>query len=243
MFHPVGPQPPSVYWRRRLVFIASIIVVLVLVVLTVNAMRASSAAKQSAAPRTTPPPTASFTPASTPASAPSTSSKRAPSTTSAPAKASSVGRSSSGNSAQHSGPASSSAPPAAPAAACRAKDLAVQAVPAATSYHVGDKPVLQLQVTDTAATPCVQNLADSQVELRVYNGESRVWGSHDCKIQPGAALRTLAPATPVRVAINWSGLSSEPKCAGTRQRVGAGTYTLYALLAGRTGKAAQFSIS
>jgi hypothetical protein len=100
-----------------------------------------------------------------------------------------------------------------------------------------------LQVTNTGSAPCVQNLADSQVELRVYNGESRVWGSHDCTVQPGVSDRTLAVGQPVRVSVVWSGLSSQPKCAGTRQRVGAGTYTLYALLSGKEGTAIQFSVS
>ena len=48
---------------------------------------------------------------------------------------------------------------------------------------------------------------------------------------------------PVQVAVTWSGLTSQPKCAGTRQRVGAGTYTLYAVLSGKTGTAKQFTIS
>jgi hypothetical protein len=108
---------------------------------------------------------------------------------------------------------------------------------------VGDQPLLELQVTNSGDQPCVQDLADSQIELKVYNGESRVWGSHDCQIQPGVTERTLEVNTPVLVAIPWSGLSSQPACAGTRQRVGAGTYTLYALLSGHTGKAAQFTIS
>jgi hypothetical protein len=56
-------------------------------------------------------------------------------------------------------------------------------------------------------------------------------------------LRTLAVNQPVRVSIIWSGLSSQPNCAGTRQRVGAGSYTLYALLAGHVGTAAQFTIT
>jgi hypothetical protein len=114
---------------------------------------------------------------------------------------------------------------------------------AQTSYSVGAEPVLMLQVTDKGPAPCIQNLADSQVELRVYNGESRVWGSHDCEVQPGTDNRTLAVGQPVRVSVTWSGLTSEPACAGTRQRVGAGTYTLYAYLAGHVGTAAQFSIS
>src|SRR5581483_1646542 len=129
------------------------------------------------------------------------------------------------------------------APACLPSQLKVTAVAGATRYQVGDHPQLLLQVTNTGAAPCVQDLADSQVELRVYNGESRVWGSHDCQIEPGTNPQTLLAGRAVRLSIIWSGLSSEPKCAGTRQRVGAGTYTLYAYLAGRPWTAAQFSIS
>ena len=79
--------------------------------------------------------------------------------------------------------------------------------------------------------------------MRVYNGESRIWGSHDCQVQPGTDARTLAPRMAVRVAITWSGRTSQPGCKGTRQRVGAGTYTLYTSLGGHTGTATQFAIS
>jgi hypothetical protein len=127
--------------------------------------------------------------------------------------------------------------------ACLASQVKVAAVAGQPHYQVGDHPQLLLQVTNNGTTPCVQDLADSQVELRVYNGESRVWGSHDCQVEPGTNLQTLPVGRSVRVSIIWSGLSSQPKCAGTRQRVGAGTYTLYALLSGHTGTAAQFSIS
>ncbi len=112
-----------------------------------------------------------------------------------------------------------------------------------TAYKVGQDPLLQLQVTDIGAQPCVQDLADKDVELRVYNGESRVWGSHDCKVQSGTMTRTLEPNVAVKVSISWSGLSSQVNCKGTRQRVNAGSYTLYALLDSHMGKAAQFSIS
>jgi hypothetical protein len=120
----------------------------------------------------------------------------------------------------------------------------VQAVVGGTGkFTVGDQPVLMLQVTNVGTASCVQDLADSQIELKVYNGESRVWGSHDCKIEPGTSPSTLVAGHSVRVSITWSGLSSQPQCAGTRQRVGAGTYTLYATLSGKQGTAASFSIS
>jgi hypothetical protein len=107
---------------------------------------------------------------------------------------------------------------------------------------VGDQPVVSLLVKNTSAQPCVQDLADPQIVLRVYNGESRVWGSHDCKIEPGTDDRTLMGGATVRISIVWSGLSSQPGCTGARQRAGAGTYTLYASLSGHEAKAAQFTI-
>jgi hypothetical protein len=97
-------------------------------------------------------------------------------------------------------------------------------------------------VTNKSSSPCVVDLADPQIVLRVYNGESRVWGSHDCQVTPGTNDRTLMAGAAVKVSIIWSGLSSQPNCAGTRQRVGAGTYTLYASLAGHEGKSADFTI-
>jgi hypothetical protein len=125
---------------------------------------------------------------------------------------------------------------------CPASALALAAVTDAPSYTVGNEPVLSLQVTNKSATPCVVDLADPQIVLRIYNGESRVWGSHDCKIEPGTDDRTLMAGATVKVSIVWSGLSSQPQCTGQRERVGAGTYTLYASLAGHEAKAAQFAL-
>jgi hypothetical protein len=199
--------------------LGSVALLVILLILTVKIAASDGNAAASAGGHTTPAVTTPVAPTT------HSHSSRAPST---PDSSSSSSKSSSSSIA--------SAP-------CVSKDLAVTAVAGQSTYHVGDQPVLALQVTNTGSRPCVQNLADSQIELRVYNGESRVWGSHDCQIQPGTNDKTLAMNTPVRVAITWSGLTSQPNCAGTRQRVGAGTYTLYALLAGHTGKATQFTIS
>ena len=125
---------------------------------------------------------------------------------------------------------------------CVASQLSVAATTGAPTYDVGAQPVLSLQVTNTGTASCTQNLADSQIVLTVYNGLSRVWGSHDCEIQPGTDLRTLTVNAPVVISVVWSGRSSEPECAGVRQQVGAGSYTLIPALSGHTGKAAPFAI-
>jgi hypothetical protein len=223
MFHPVGPQPPSVYWRRRLVLLGATGLLLVMLILTVKV----ATSKGSAAPHVAGPTAHIVT---TPAGGTFHTT-----TTHPPAPRHGSSSSSLSGSPSHSSPA--------PPAPCAASALDVAAVSSKPNYSVGDEPVLELQVTNKGTASCVQDLADSQIELKVYNGESRVWDSHDCQIEPGTNDMTLEVGKPVRVAITWSGLSSQPHCAGTRQRVGAGTYTLYAALSGHTGKATQFTIS
>ena len=51
MFHPHGPQPPSVYWRRRFVVIATAVLLLLLIVLTVHAMTSGATGRPDAAGR------------------------------------------------------------------------------------------------------------------------------------------------------------------------------------------------
>src|SRR3954447_702988 len=223
MFHPVGSQPPSVYWRRRLVVLGTVVVLVVLLAMTLKVIASGG-----------------DEPAEAQGSPQSSGAAKTSGTTSSPRTSPSKRLTSSSAARSHSTSRSVSSTP--PPPSCATKDLKVSAVTAKSTYAVGDQPLLELEVANTGKTACVQDLADKQVELKVYNGESRVWGSHDCKVEPGTSPRMLAPNTPVRVAITWSGLSSRPSCAGTRQRVGAGTYTLYGALSGKTGHAAQFTI-
>jgi hypothetical protein len=231
MLHPVGTHSPAVYWRRRLVLLASFALLVLLITLTARAVFADNGGTGPA--RTATPAGASSTPgpsatATTDAATPDAATTGT-ATTSAATPAAAKTASTSGT--------------AAPPRACTATQLRVKAVVGQPRYAVGDEPVLVLQVTNSGPLPCVQDVADSQIELRVYNGASRVWGSHDCMITPGTDQRTLAVGQPAGFSITWTGLTSQPGCTGTRQRVGAGTYTLYASLAGHEGTAAQFAVS
>ncbi|TAM86595.1 MAG: hypothetical protein EPN43_10395 [Jatrophihabitans sp.] len=234
MFFPVGPRPPSVYWRRRLLLVAGIVAILVLIVLTTKAVVSGDSGstggpgpQAGGTTRTgTPTPSPQATGAASPTTSPASSPAAVPSTT--PASSSPVA------------PVSS---PSAVAPQCNVAQLHLAATVAQPTYQVGAEPVLGLQITNPGPQPCVQDVADSQIVMTVYNGASRVWGSHDCQVQPGVMQRTFNPSQPAVFTITWSGLSSQANCAGTRQRVGAGTYTLYATLAGQQATAAQFAIS
>ena len=169
-----------------------------------------------------------------PAAAPSSSGAALPATTGAHSSAAA-------SSARPTGTASRPSGGTGPVA-CAPSALKISAVTSAPSYAATDQPTLMLQVVNLGSAPCATDLSDSRIELLVYNGESRVWGSHDCQIEPGTSLATLAVGAPVRRSIVWTGLSSQPQCAGTRQRVGAGTYTLHARLGGVEGATTTFAI-
>lgn len=227
MLRPVGSASPSVYWRRRLLLLASLALLIVLIVLSIRTVFSGGSKPNAAAPSrspasTTPPPPTATAESSTP------SGHRTPSSSNA-------GSSGAGSSARGSSSVAASK--------CLPSQLRVQAVVGKSHYRAGDQPELLLQVTNTGPAPCVQDVADSQIALSVYNGASRVWGSHDCKIEPGTDIRTFAVGKPAGFSVVWSGLTSQPGCAAPRQRVGAGTYTLYAALSGHRGTAAQFTIS
>lgn len=216
---PVGTLPTSVYWRRRTLVV---IPLLFLVILLFYVACSPSGGGGDAG--------ASSPVAST--SSPSTS-------TSGPASTSPTG--------SPTTPAASTSPTAptsaaATVAACVATSLQVAGVTSAKTYQVGTEPVLSLKVTNAGMKPCTQDLADAQIVLTVYNGDARVWGSHDCKIQPGTNVSTLSPNRPVKLSITWTGTSSVPGCAAQRVRVAAGTYTLKATLAKITGVPATFTL-
>jgi hypothetical protein len=144
--------------------------------------------------------------------------------------------------APHTSAASTATSSSAPKA-CVASQLTIAAASDAKSYPAGAKPKVALVVTNRGPAPCVQDLSDKQIELRVYNGSARVWGSHDCQVQPGTAASTLPVGQVIRREVEWSGLSSRVGCAGVRTRVAAGTYTLLAYLGGHAGSTTTFALA
>jgi hypothetical protein len=219
MLRPVGPLPPRIYWRRRALALALALAAVLLVVVTLHAVGSGGSPRAASATTTSPHPStaaSSHAATSSAASSPSTPS---------------------------SSPGASATSPANSAVtACATAALKIAAATDKPTYAVGDQPVVAMQVTNIGAAPCAQSLGDTQIEFRVYNGAARVWGSHDCKIDSTPDLETLPVSTTVAKTVTWSGYSSQVGC-GTRQRVGAGTYTLSVYLDGVEGTTAQFAIS
>jgi hypothetical protein len=220
MLHPVGELSPSVYWRRRVLLLSALALALVSIYAIV--FHHNKGDNKATAGASSP----------TSQSGTGSSSSDISSHTSTSAGSSTSASTNSASSSSHSAPK-----------ACAGSQLSIAAATDKPSYAIGERPKVALLVTNQGPAPCVGDLADAQIELRVLSGSARVWGSHDCAIEPGVSKQTLPVGQQIRREIEWSGLSSQVGCAGVRQRVPAGTYTLYALLGGRQGKIATFTFT
>ena len=234
MLHPVGNLPAHVYWRRRLFFVVLPVIGIALIAWALLSSggghsspsnTASTTTKPSSGPTTTtPPPTRDSGSISVGTTAPSTT---AATTTAVKTPVTS---------------AVSSSVAASGKGFCAAQDLTVASGVAHPSFAVNSKPVLYMPVTNVGTTPCKLDVADKHVEWRVYTGDVRVWGSHDCAVQAGSSVVTLVAQQTIRLSITWSGLTSLPGCKGSRLAVQAGTYRLYAYLNGERSAATTFTI-
>jgi hypothetical protein len=125
-------------------------------------------------------------------------------------------------------PASSASPaPPAPPGPCSDKALQLRILPERPSYRVGQQPVLDLVVRNVSTVACVRDLGAAHQEVLLYDGNNRrLWSSNDC--YPGGTRdpQVLGPGDSASFSVTWSGLSSRPKCAGERARIGPGSYTL-----------------
>ena len=238
MLHPVGNLPAHVYWRRRLFFVVLPVIGIALIAWallsgggghTSPSNTATTTTKASHPPEsTTPPGTRDSGSVSVGTTAPSTRGPSSPATT--PTTTSTT---------------TSTTPSVAAAGKgfCAAADLTVASGVAHRSFAVGSKPVLYMPVTNTGPTACKLDVADKHDEWRVFSGDARVWGSHDCAVEAGSTVITLLSNQTIRLSITWSGYTSAPGCPGPRLVVQAGTYRLYAYLNGKRSSPTTFTVT
>ena len=239
MFQPVGPLPPSVYWRRRA--LAGVGLVLAPVLLASGIATAATDDGAAAGPGTDAAPTA--------APAALTSVVPASGLVTPPGGAAAVLDPLAGTGRPSRSAAPVTATPttttrsAPPPATCRDRDLEVTARTDAPRYGAGTTPMLSLVVTNTGTAPCTRDLDAARQALAVVRrpGDG-VWGSNDCSPGRTRDVRTLAPGQEAVFSVSWSGRTSLPGCTGTRRPVAPGTYQVLARLDGVVSDPVRFTL-
>ncbi|WP_139202034.1 hypothetical protein [Curtobacterium sp. MCBA15_016] len=207
--HPVGPEKPGVYWRRRAMVIGVLLLIVVVVVLIVVGRGGASA-----------------DPGSSPASAsassagPSSSPRATPSAAASPS-----GSASASSSASASASSSASAPASAKdGSTCAKEQIELTPVVDKTSYGPTEDPKIAMSIKNTGSNSCHMDLGSSQQVLTISSGEEQYWSSKDC--QTGGTNQDVtikAGQTLTTPAIAWDRTrSSTSTCDSSRPSVTGG---------------------
>jgi hypothetical protein len=221
VLHPVGPLPASVYWRRRGLVLAGVVVALVLLASLLGSGGGDGVPAVAGADGGGTPGAGASTPSGSPTPTASGSLTGTPPPLDETGPGEDLG-SGSGPAATSRSPKPSLQPPRPCAdAALRLTVKAVQSV-----YRVGDMPVIELTVQNISTAACTRDLGAAQQEVLLYAQTTRIWSSNDCFPGGERDVQALLPRERVSFSVKWSGLSSMPRCAGTRSQVGPGQYRL-----------------
>lgn len=196
--HPVGSEPNSVYWRRRITVIGALLLVIVVIaIIATNASAGTNAAPGSSVTTPDPAPSSS-TPASAPSPAPPASAPPTSAATDAPAV------SASGDT-------------------CSAGSITVKAVADQNSYTSLQQPKISMSITNTGASACSIDLGSSQQALTITSGAETYWSSKDCQVNgTHQNVKITAGQTLTTPSITWDRTrSSTSTCDGSRNAVPA----------------------
>ncbi|WP_433931020.1 hypothetical protein [Curtobacterium flaccumfaciens] len=204
--HPVGPEKPVVYWRRRALVLGALLVVVLVVVLIVvgRGSGATSAAPSASA-------SAGAGSGAGASSAGSAGSGSGSSRSAAPKPSASAS-------------ASASKPAAADGSTCTKDQIVLTPVLDKSAYGPTEDPKIAMSIKNSGANSCHLDLGSAQQVLTISSGQEQYWSSKDCQtggtnqdvtIKSGQTLTTPA--------IAWDRTrSSTSTCDSSRPAVTAG---------------------
>ncbi|RZS79468.1 hypothetical protein EV189_3822 [Motilibacter rhizosphaerae] len=219
---PVGPEPPTVYWRRRALVLGGLVVVLALLLAYCTRGGGGSGGSASSSASSS---SAASDGASDGASVDAVGGGLEPS---APADdASSAASGEPAASGASTAEASASATPAA-GGTCADSAITVSVRTDARAYAVGGRPHISLSVTNSSRAACRRDVGSAALSVVVRSGADRVWSSDDCGGKGTSRVTPLAAGAAYSTSVTWSGKRSAPGECGARPAAKAGTYTVTA---------------
>ncbi|MET8201220.1 hypothetical protein [Micromonospora taraxaci] len=234
----VGPLPPAVYWRRRVVVLGAGL--LFLIVLLYSCSQSGRSGGQDPKAGGSPSATSSATsdpdgPVLTPqtgAPSPSTSADSGP-TSPSPA-------------------ITSNDPPLGAAAGseddgtCTNDEISVVSVASPTSVQRGALVDLQLKIKNTSDRTCSRNVGAEAQEIFVKSGAEKIWSSDTCGKAQGADVQSFTPNFERSYQVAWNGRDTS-RCDGSGLAAGpfppAGSYQVFARVGTKLSSPAKLTVT
>lgn len=211
LLHPVGPEPPGVYWLRRAAFVLAIFTLGMGAWWAIDAIRS--------------------------ADDPAPSDVVAAGSASASPQASAAEPAASAQSSAAAG-AGADEPSAVPSGEtevaenntkeCTDAAIEVTAETDARRYQVGATPRLTMTIKNVGDIACLRDVGTKANELEITSGGFHVWSSDDCAKNSRPKVVTLQPGDVVASSITWDGRLSQKGCPATDRSAKAGRYDLIA---------------
>jgi hypothetical protein len=236
---PVGPHPPSVYWRRRAVTLAAAVLGVLVLTRACGSDQPPDLGIPTAASQTPVPLVSTYTPTPTPTSTSTVPTGTAPPGTEASgvAAGSTPGTQPTGDAtagaAAASGSAVSPGAAATPTTAqsakpteCAQQDIEVTVRTDAKRYAAKANPKLFISVVNRGQAGCLLDVGSKALTLVVRSGRDRIWSSDDCQGPGRSDVRLLAPGKPFAAAAEWGRVRSAPGCPKGQPAAKPGTYLL-----------------
>lgn len=202
LIHPVGPEPPGVYWLRRAAFVLAIVTLALGMWWGIDAIRQSDN-----------PPT------------PAASASAAPSAQASAGQSAEAGAASQEASAE---PTPEPTVVAEDSKECPDTAIVVEAKSDAKSYPVDSTPRLTMTITNAGDISCTRDVGTKANELEITSGGFHVWSSDDCAKNSKSKVVTLRPGDTVASSITWDGRLSQKGCPNQGKFAKAGRYDLIA---------------
>jgi hypothetical protein len=221
----VGPLPPAVYWRRRVIVLVAVLALVLLVVAMCNGSGPSTASVRTSG-------SASPTPASpTPATTPSGPNP----IVGAPG----------GPTAASSATAGVSPTPAASVAPTSdlCTDAEIQLTPSVQKITGGTYPYqLNLRIRNVSSRTCKRDVGAGPQEMHIVNSAGQtVWSSDNCQSGSGSDVRSFGPNIEASFSLGWDGAGNTAGCTSTAKLLD-GNYQIVAKLDTKVSAPVSFTI-
>jgi hypothetical protein len=213
VMRPVGPEDPSVYWRRRLAVLVAVVALVVVVYLV---LRLTTGGGQSNP--TGDAGTAGSTSTSTHAADGPQAGAEAETTPTAGATSGGV-------------------------AACDAASLQVTATADATTYASGSQPKVGMRIKNIGPAACTLDAGSAALELKIVSGNDRIWSSDDCQQEASSNVQTVEPGGELASSVVWPLQRSAEGCPSGLSAPKPGTYQLTGRVGEITSEPLAFTIT
>ena len=212
ILHPVGPEPPGVYWLRRAAFVLAIFTLGMGAWWAIDAIRSADDPPQDVV--------AAGSSSASPAASPAASA--------AAQDSAQAGESSKPADAGADEPSTEPTVVEDTVKECTDAAIQVEAETDARRYPVGGTPRFTMKITNIGDVACERDVGTKANEMEVTSGGYHVWSSDDCATNSRPKVVTLQPGDVVASSITWDGRLSQKGCPATDRTAKAGRYDLIA---------------